>query len=222
MNSPVIPPVITIDGPSGTGKGTLAHRLAAALGWHVLDSGMIYRAVAYAILAEKIDLKDMAALEMLLVHFPERSSPSLIELRQERVGMMAAQVGALPIVRQAMLSYQRAYRIDPGLIADGRDMGTVVFPDAIVKIYLDASLEIRVMRRYQELRAKGNDVSLADVASDLSIRDECDRTRLAGPLVPAEGAIVIDTSMLNADHVFDRAMHLVPLRYRVSPQQGVE
>lgn len=217
-------PVITVDGPSGTGKGTIASLLAKSLGWHMLDSGAIYRAVAWAAMDARIAATDKEALEDLLATVSIRLVPRGFDLpvqvfcgkqditaaiRDERVGMMTSQISALPLVRQAVLPFQRDFRVAPGLVADGRDMGTVVFPDAVLKIYLDADASVRAVRRQQQLQAMGNNVSLREVETDLARRDQQDMTRAAAPLVSAEDAQYIDTSRLNIDQVFSRVMEAV-------------
>jgi len=211
-------PVITIDGPSGTGKGTLAHRLASTLGWHFLDSGALYRIVAVG--AEKVgisfddELKISEFAEKMTVVF-SRLFPGSIELegeeladlvRLEESGAKASVVAALPALRAVLLQRQRAFRQLPGLIADGRDMGTVVFPDSRCKFYLTASAEVRADRRYKQLINKGVDVSLRNLLGDIQTRDERDSTRTVAPLKPAEDAVIINTDMMNAEEVYRSVM----------------
>lgn len=213
-------PVITIDGPSGTGKGTLSLRLAEALGWHWLDSGAIYRAVAWAVDHHEVQLADPEGVKQLLsevdIQIEARfDQPARVLcdgkeitrlIRTEACGMLASQVSRLPEVRQAVLSYQRAFRQEPGLVTDGRDMGTVVFPDAELKIYLEASPAERAKRRQLQLQAQGINVSLQQVQDDLSARDDRDQNRDISPAKPALDAKVIDTTELSVDQVFAAVM----------------
>ncbi|WP_462158449.1 (d)CMP kinase [Pseudoalteromonas sp. GB56] len=210
-------PVITVDGPSGSGKGTVCRLLAQKLGWDVLDSGAIYRVLALAALHHQIALDNEEALVPLAANldvqflFDADSETSKIVLegeevthgiRNEEVGAAASKVAALPRVREALLRRQRAFRTEAGLIADGRDMGTVIFPDANVKIFLTASAEERAQRRFKELKAKGLDVTLSGLLEDIQARDERDMNRAVAPLVPAEDAITLDTTELDAQQVF--------------------
>lgn len=231
------PPVIAVDGPSGTGKGTLCLRLAAKLGWHFLDSGVLYRLVGFLALKRGMALDDAAGLARLAaglpVEFRPRASDPADELanneadgleirlegedvtrlvRTEHIGDAASRVAACPPVREALLARQRALRQAPGLVADGRDMGTVVFPDAPLKIFLTASAETRAERRYKQLKGKGNDVSLPTLLEDIRARDERDATRAIAPLVPAPDAEILDTTLLGIAEVTDRVMHLVRQR----------
>ena len=218
-------PVITVDGLSGTGKGTLCQRLARRLEWHLLDSGALYRALAHAALQDGVDLDDEAALakcaSRLRVRFREpRSGSDSIEvirdgtdvteaIRSELCGGTASRIAALPGVRAALLSRQRAFRQRPGLVADGRDMGTVVFPDAELKIFLTASQEERARRRYKQLKEKGISVSLSELKAAIQERDTRDSQRRASPLTPALDAAVIDTTKMRAATVEQRVMGLV-------------
>ncbi|OGO90983.1 MAG: cytidylate kinase [Coxiella sp. RIFCSPHIGHO2_12_FULL_42_15] len=217
-------PVITIDGPSGTGKGTLAALIAKKLGWHLLDSGALYRAVAWAILHSGITLGDALALQHLLasltiemratnptetprIYCDSQDITALI--RDEAVGMMASKSSALPMVRAAVLIPQRNFRKAPGLVADGRDMGTVVFPDATLKLYLDADPLERASRRFQQLQARGVAISFEEVKKDLYKRDQQDAGRDIAPLKPARDAQRIDTTGLSIEETFANAMAYV-------------
>ncbi|KTC78326.1 (d)CMP kinase [Legionella brunensis] len=216
-------PVITLDGPSGTGKGTICHMLANHLQWHVLDSGSIYRVLALAARKKRIDFSNEAALAELAhslnLRFetdPEQKAQVLLEgknvvdeIRSEQCGQDASKIAVLPEVRKALLARQRAFAMSPGLVTDGRDMGTVVFPDAILKIYLYASPEERAFRRYLQLKEKGIDASLAEVVDELAKRDARDTSRLHAPLKPAEDAAFIDTTGLTIVQVFDNVLKLV-------------
>ncbi|MCG6942159.1 MAG: (d)CMP kinase [Thiohalocapsa sp.] len=202
--------VITVDGPSGTGKGTIAARLASLLGWHVLDTGALYRCVGLAAVQRGVALDDDAALgdlanglhigfdgERVLLDGSDVSS----DIRTAAAGEHASRVAACPAVRRALWRLQREAVRPPGLVADGRDMGTVVFPEAEVKIYLDASPEVRVERRYKQLKEKGMDANVPDLARELAERDRRDRERSVSPMEPAADAVVIDTSSLGIEAV---------------------
>ncbi len=214
-------PVITLDGPSGTGKGTLCHRLADYLGWHLLDSGVLYRALGF--LAEKrgVALDAQDALIHLAEHLPIEFKGHQIflageqvgnELRTEACGTIASTLAAMPEIRAALLQRQRDFAVLPGLVTDGRDMGTVVFPRATLKIYLDASADERSRRRYLQLKNSGKSVSLAQVVDELAKRDARDMARVHAPLKAAEDAITIDTTDLTVDDVFDKLVMLVEAR----------
>jgi len=208
-----IAPVITIDGPSGSGKGTIAGLLAKNLGWHLLDSGALYRIVAARALDLDIALDDAAALAAMASSLSIRFAEDLVEvdgqdltlvIRTEAVSAAASEVAALPEVRDAILQAQRAMCQPPGLVADGRDMGTVVFPGARLKIYLDASAEVRAERRYNQLKNKGLSVSLRALLTSLQERDARDKGRAVSPLEPAKDALVIDSTDLSIDEVLAR------------------
>ena len=213
--------VIAVDGPSGSGKGTLAARLARSLGWHLLDSGALYRIVAWSALADGVALDDGAALARLATQLRIRFDVAGADvrvfvnetdvsraIRDEAVSVAASQVAALPPLRTALLDTQHAFRRRPGLVADGRDMGTVVFADAPLKIFLDASAEERARRRYKQLKDKDLGVSLRALLESIRERDERDRSRAVSPLKPAVDAVVIDSSSLSIDAVFEQVWQL--------------
>lgn len=203
-------PVIAVDGPTASGKGTVAQRVAAALGWHYLDSGALYRLVALRALQLGIDAADGSALAELARRLRPRFDAGRIELdgrdvtdeiRREDVGVMASRIAVQQPLRSALLELQRAARRSPGLVADGRDMGTVVFPDAKLKVFLTASAEARAERRHKQLREKGFSSSIAALLQDLRARDERDSSRSAAPLRPAEDARQLDSSDLSIEQV---------------------
>lgn len=204
-------PVIAIDGPSASGKGTIASRVAQILGWHYLESGALYRLVALIALRE--DLKDesavAAAAEGMDVAFQGEEvfledQEVSVHIRHEQVGTGASEVARMPAVRAALLKRQRAFRRPPGLVADGRDMATVVFPDAELKVFLTASPEVRAERRYKQLIGKGIAANLASLSRDLEERDSRDRNRSIAPLVPAPDSQVLDSSALSIEQVVER------------------
>ena len=216
--------VVAIDGPSGSGKGTIAALLAERLGWHLLDSGALYRIVAAVALRRKIDLDDEAQLGAMASELDIAFEGSAIKadgedladvIRTEPVSLAASQVAALGAVREAVFATQQRMRRPPGLVADGRDMGTVVFKDAPLKIYLDASVEERAQRRYNQLKNKGLSVSLRALLASLADRDERDKGRAVSPLVPASDALIIDSTDLTIEQVLEVAYAEVVARHLV-------
>lgn len=215
-------PVVTIDGPVGSGKGTISTRLAERLGWHLLDSGALYRLVALKALRTDTAPEATEALAKLARHldcrFDSDGSTSSIyldggdvtaEVRTEAVSQMASKVAAVPAVRQALEARQKAFRQAPGLVADGRDMGTVIFPDAPVKLFLTASARARAERRYKQLKEKGESVNLPRLLQDLEARDARDMSREVAPLAPAEDATIIDSTELGINEVVDAAYKII-------------
>jgi len=221
--------VITIDGPSGSGKGTVSRLVARNLGWHLLDSGALYRLVALAgikaVLAADDEVGHAALADHLDVEFATGGGHERVlldgedvtrELRTESTGNAASRVAAMPSVRSALLDRQRAFAVPPGLVADGRDMGTVVFPSAEVKIFLTASADERALRRHKQLKEKGLDVSLADLSQEILERDRRDSTRAVAPLRPADGAVVIDSTGMGVESVVDRIIAVARQRLPAS------
>jgi cytidylate kinase len=215
-------PVVTIDGPGGSGKGTIAMRLAESLGWHFLDSGALYRLVAVAAMDRGIAPEAESELgrlaEGLDVHFGTSGDGMVVlldgnyitgRLRSEAVSAFSSRVAALPAVRAALVARQRAFRQAPGLVADGRDMGTVIFPDARVKIFLTASAEARAERRYKQLKEKGENVNLSRLLDKIKRRDERDTSREVSPLKPADDAHIIDSTEMSIDEVLKRIHRLI-------------
>ncbi len=218
MMHPATVPVITFDGPVGSGKGTVALRVARTLGWHYLDSGSIYRALALYAMQSGILLADGSALAALAHSMPLEFREGRAELdgkaveeeiRTEEMGTHASQIAALPNVRKALLAWQREYAVLPGLVADGRDMGTVVFPHADCKIYLTASMKQRVKRRFNQLRVKGFAGTIDQVAEDIHERDQRDRERSLSPLRPADDACWLDTSTMSIEQSVEAALEWV-------------
>ncbi|MEQ3634922.1 (d)CMP kinase [Alcanivorax sp.] len=212
-------PILTIDGPVSSGKGTVARRVAIRLGWHLLDSGALYRVLGYHARNQGVALDDEPALialaEDLPVRFVEQQGNTAVILagedvsniiRQESVGELASQVAVLQPVRDALLARQRVFAESPGLVADGRDMGTVVFTSAPLKIYLTASAEERARRRFEQLKEKGFGATLPTLVEDIRTRDDRDMNREVAPLRPADDAVVIDSTTLTVDEVVNRIL----------------
>ncbi len=217
-------PVITVDGPSGSGKGTISRQIAHQLQWHFLDSGALYRLVALGAIQNGIGLDDAKALAkyareldvQFVSHDPAEEPVILLDdqdvtgdIRTETCGNAASKVAALPAVREALLQRQRDFRQLPGLVADGRDMGTTVFPNAELKIFLTASAQERAKRRHKQLKEKGIDVNLAALVKDITERDERDGSRASSPLKPADDAVTLDTSVMGIDEVMDKVNALI-------------
>ena len=205
------PPVVAIDGPSASGKGTIASRLAEVLGYHYLESGALYRLVALSVgdsagdpvkVARDLDVSFRGGK----IYLKEQDVTD--KLRNESVGIRASEIAPDPAVRAALIERQRAFRQPPGLVADGRDMGTVVFPDAVLKVFLTAGVAVRAQRRYKQLIDKGNSANLAALSRDLEERDQRDAAREVAPLKPAADAASLDSSDLTVDQVVDRVLEM--------------
>ena len=218
-------PVITIDGPGGSGKGTISMGLAEYLGWNFLDSGALYRLTALKVMKNKASLDDEDALGKLAAGMNISFKPSKDgiraildgedvsdQLRLEETGALASRIAATPAVRAALVKRQRRFRQQPGLVADGRDMGTVIFPDADLKIFLTASAEIRAQRRHKQLKEKGESVNLSRLFREIKARDLRDQSRSIAPLRPAEDAVVIDSTELSINEVLEKVKSMIKER----------
>lgn len=219
--------VITIDGPSGSGKGTIAQRVASEIGFKLLDSGALYRVLALSAKKHGVEADNEEAIVVIAKHMDVQFKASanfdaidiILEgenisddIRTEEIGVLASKIAVLPAVRHALLDRQRAFKEAPGLVADGRDMGTVVFPEAALKVFLTASAEERANRRYKQLKEKGFDGSLARLVEEIRARDERDMNRPVAPLVPADGAVCIDSTDLTIKQVFERVLEEIQSR----------
>ena len=214
-------PVLTIDGPSGSGKGTIAAVIADKLVWHILDSGALYRLAGYSADNKSIDFKDIEKLIDNTLDMDVRFEQGSVlldgtdvskQIRTETTGNLASKIAVIPEIRNALLQWQRDYVKEPGLVADGRDMGTVVFPEAEIKIFLDASAEVRAKRRYKQLIEKGLSANLADLVSEIQERDDRDRNRSVAPLCAAEDAVIIDSSEMTIAEVVNIVLDSVKSR----------
>lgn len=222
-----IVPVITIDGPTASGKGTVAHRVAKQLGFHYLDSGALYRLTALSAQQKHIALDDETSLAALARELPCRFVHGHVLLddkdvtdavRAESIGVAASKIAVLPELRKALVDLQVAFRYAPGLVADGRDMGTVIFPDATQKIYLTASVDARASRRYKQLIEKGFSANMEDLIKDLTERDARDSARTAAPLKPASGAYILDTSAMGVEQAVQTVLDLYAATCKLASQ----
>lgn len=218
-----LPPVIAIDGPSASGKGTVAQGVAGRLGFHYLNSGALYRAVAVAAKFDGLNLENESGLSNIALNLNAIFNGDSVELegrdvtdaiRTEEVSLLASRIAALPAVRKALLERQRGFRSPPGLVADGRDMGSVVFPDAALKIYLTATPEARAERRYKQLMGKGLDANMAALLQDIRARDQRDSARAAAPLVKSADAVLIDSTDISAADAIAQVLAL----YKQAPR----
>lgn len=219
--------VICIDGPGGSGKGTISRFVAEKLGWYILDSGALYRVLAIATLNHGVELDNEEAITLLAEHLDvqftfeqEKGSRVILEgedvteqVRTEDTGTAASKVASLPAVRKALLVRQQAFQMAPGLVADGRDMGTVVFPDAGLKVFLTASAKERAVRRQKQLKEQGNSVSIATLSRAIEERDHRDRTRDVAPLIPADDAVELDTTSLGIREVVEKVLNMVRIKF---------
>jgi cytidylate kinase len=226
-------PVLTIDGPSGSGKGTISRAVADRLGWHYLDSGAIYRAVGLAAAWENVDLSDAEAVAQCAarteirfetaesgeLHVIVNGKDATRQLRMETAGAAASAIAAHPPVRAALVDLQHRFRRLPGLVADGRDMGTVIFPDAAYKVFLTASAEERAKRRHKQLKEKGVSVNLDSLLHEIAARDERDAGRAVAPLKPADDAVVVDSTGTPITEVIERVLSVLPEKLR-QPRQA--
>ncbi len=218
-----LPPVLTIDGPSGSGKGTISKCIAEQLGWHYLDSGALYRALGIAALKESVEITNETAVADLINHiklefkatndggwavFLNGEEAGHL-LQTEDVGHVASTIAVFPKVRSGLLAMQKSFQAEPGLVADGRDMGSVVFPEAQYKVYLTASTDARVKRRYKQLIEKGISANVRDIIRDIEQRDERDKTRWQSPLVVPAGAVYIDSSLNSIDEVVKQVLSIM-------------